>query len=44
MKFDDDNIKIDVKYPVDMANKKITGLQEPIHHKDAAKNFKLITR
>ena len=29
----------DVENPVDMGNKKITGLQEPIHHKDAATKF-----
>ena len=39
MKLDDHNIKIDVKNPIDMANKKITGLQEPIHHNDAAKKI-----
>ena len=39
MKFDDDNIKIDVKNPINMGNKKITGLQEPIHHKDEATEF-----
>ena len=36
MKFDDDNGKMYVKNPINMGNKKITGLQEPIHHKDAA--------
>ena len=39
MKFDDDNIKIDVKNPINMGNKKINGLQDPLHHKDAATKF-----
>ena len=36
MKFDDENIKSDVKNPIDMGNKKITGLQDPLQHKDGA--------
>ena len=36
MKFEDDNINLDVKNPTDMGNKKITGLQDPPHHSDAA--------
>ena len=39
MKFDDDNIKIDVKNPIDMGNKNITGLKEPLHHTDTATKF-----
>ena len=34
-----DNGKIEAQNPIDMGNKKITGLQEPIHHKDAATKF-----
>ena len=38
-KFDDDNIKIHVKNSVDIGNKIITGLEDPLHHKDAAAKF-----
>ena len=31
-----DDGKIEAQNPIDMGNKKITGLKEPIHHKDAA--------
>ena len=37
MKFHNDNIKIDVKNPIDMGNNKIIGLKDPLHHSDAAK-------
>ena len=39
MKFDDDNIKIDVKNPIDMGDKKISNLQNPIHHSDGVNKF-----
>ena len=36
--------KIEAQNPIDMVNKEITGLQEPIHHKDAETKFTWITQ
>ena len=43
MKFDDDNIKIDVKNPIKMGNKKITNLKEGIENNDAITKHQLQT-
>ena len=43
MKFDDDNIKIDVKNPINMGNKKITNLKEGTDNNDAISKHQLQT-
>ena len=39
MQFEDENVKLNVKNLIDMGNKKITNLADPLHHKDSVNKF-----
>ena len=38
MHFDDNNVKLNVKNPIDMGNEKIANLAHPLHPKDGVNN------